>query len=181
MKLLALTTLILATLLAAAAAEATTIKFQVTSLGGNNYRYDWLVHNSSLAVDIEDFAIFFSEVTLPEATNLAVSASPSNWADQVVPESGGPTPLAGYYEAWLDSGVGIAPGDSLGGFAATCMWTGGANGPGSQYFEIYDANLQLIDVGHTIPMGGGQIPEWGSLTLFFVGLGPIGLAIRRKK
>jgi hypothetical protein len=181
--------IILAVLLAATVAEATTIKYQLIPLGGSDYRYEWLVINNPLSVDVTDFLIYFSDVLTPnggldppEATNLAVYGDVPNWTESVQPPSAGPTNFSGYYEAFADSGFGIAPGNSLGGFSATCTWAVGAGGPGSQYFEVYDDAYNLIDFGHTVPMGGEPvIPEWGSAALALMGLGPVMLVIRRKR
>ena len=183
---------IIAPLLAAAwfglwpqAAAATTIDFLATPLGGDSWRYDYTVHNDTLAVGIEEFTIYF-DATL--YSDLAVGPStPSGWDPLIVPPSTDPfdldPPSDGFYDAYADPFAAppahpIAPGDSLGGFSIVFTFLG-QGAPGSQYFEIVDpSEWALIDVGQTTL--GAVIPLPAAFWLFATALAGLGVVARRR-
>ena len=160
-----------------ASTNATVIEYEATSLGGNTWEYVYTVENDSLAVDIENFAVFF-DLGLYE--NLAVgSSTPADW-DPLVLQPDPLLPDDGLYDA-LALVVGIAPGDSLGGFAVQFDFLG-SSAPGDQFFEVFDVNFNVLDSGFTeeaeTDTTDPSVPSPG--TLLLIALGLLGLRTVRR-
>ena len=60
-------------LCAMSAAHATSIGYTATSLGGTQWRYDYTVSNTTLAVPIEEFTLFFSVGTYANLQNVSTA------------------------------------------------------------------------------------------------------------
>ena len=142
------------------AGQATTVSFDVTNISGNTWEYTYNVANDTLGIDIEEFTIFF-DVALYE--NLSVTSTPAAWDPLVIQPDPG-LPDDGFYDA-LALVVGIAPGDSLGGFGVQFDFLGSGI-PGVQTFDIVDTStFATLDSGLT-----QVVPIPAALWLFGSGL-----------
>ncbi len=150
-------------------ANATTINYDVSNLGGNTWEYNYTVQNDSMAGDIEEFTIWFDYALYD---NLVVTSPLLNW-DEIVIQPDTFIPDDGFYDA-LALSSGIAPGASETGYSVSFDWLG-TGAPGSQLFEIIDANtFDIIDSGNT-----SAVPE--PSTFLLIGAGLMGMALIRKK
>jgi hypothetical protein len=141
----------------------------VRDLGGGSFEYEYSVTNDTLAVDIEEFTIFF-EVGLYE--NLSATSTPADW-DPLVIQPDTAIPDDGFYDA-LALVSGISPSDTLGGFGVSFDWLGSGT-PGAQFFEVVDPiTFAALDSGTTTP-----VPE--PATLLLLGSGLVSLACFRKR
>lgn len=157
-------------------AYATTINYTATSLGGNQWRYDYTLANNSLQRPITEFTIFFD---LGLYSNLATTTSPQSWSVLAIQPDPN-IPDGGFFDA-LSMSNGLAPGSSLGGFQVIFNWLG-SSAPGAQRFDVIDpSSFTMLDTGRTV----NPIPEPGSTSLIFLGLGCIsfvpvfGLTLKR--
>ena len=168
-----------AALLVSQSASAVIIEYELTSLGGNSYQYDYTVTNDDLVAGLELFSILFDE-TLTE--NLVFVAGPLDW-DIVVLQPEPLLPFPGIYDA-LALGSPIALGETLSGFSVSFDWlgTGGAE-PGEQLFELFDANFAFLGDGLTIaappppPPQGITVPS----VFYLLILGLMALAMGKKR
>lgn len=132
-------------------AWATAVTYTATNLGGSSWRYDYTVGNDSLAVNLEEFTVYFA---LGTYTNLVANDPPTDW-DPLVAQPDPDLPDDGFFDALALAG-GIAPGDSLGGFSVTFDYSG-AGVPGPQPFKIVDpVTIATRDAGvtATVPLPG---------------------------
>ncbi|MGR9117360.1 MAG: hypothetical protein ACU85E_16515 [Gammaproteobacteria bacterium] len=144
--------------------NASTINYDVTSLGGNSWEYSYTVNNDMLSVDIEEFSIFF-DVGLYE--NLSIGSTPADW-DPLVIQPDPSLSEDGFYDV-LALVSGIAPGASLDGFSVVFDYLGTGT-PGSQSFDIVDpAAFEVLDSGNTTRIGQ-SVPEPVTLWLLLVGI-----------
>lgn len=149
-------------------AEASVIQYQLTPLGGDHYRYDYTVNNDGSVgpdVKIEGFSIQFDQNLYAEESLSILSPEPLAWLGFIL--SSGLLVPAAYDTSALLNEYGVAPGDSLSGFAVEFNWLG-AGLPGAQAFEIYDPNsLDVISSGLTtlVPLPGALYLFLPSLTL----------------
>ncbi len=146
----------------------TQILYQTIDLGLGRWQYTYDVYNLSLEEDIEEFTIWFG---ISSYDNLAIETldpPASNW-DEVVWD---PEPFLGDdggYDA-LATGLNIAVGEHVYGFAVSFDWLGTGN-PGSQFYEIINPDtFETIESGYTVPE---------PTTLLLFGLG--GIILRREK
>lgn len=160
--------------------NAALIEYELTSTGGNNYRYEYtLTNDGSLGagVALEGFTILFDPLLYDESSLTIVTADPpaSDW-DELILGSGLLVDAA--YDAFALAG-GIADGDSVAGFAVEFTWLG-AGIPSTQGFEIYNpVTFDIIETGSTRRTASTAIPEPGTLALLF--LATIAVAITRRK
>ncbi len=170
--------LALVSLLAAIPGYATTINYNLTSFGGNNYQYDFTVTNDGslgAGVPIQLFDILFDpglydETSLTVASSAAIDA---DWAQQFL-ASAPSVPAA--YDAFA-LGAGISDGTSLSGFAVQFTWLGVTSGPGPVDFEVYDPNsFALLETGTATSPAG--VPEPFSLTLLLTGA--VAVTVRKR-
>jgi hypothetical protein len=163
-------------LLASFGARAAAIDCSITSLGGQNWRCDYVVSNDGTSV-IDEFTIFYDHNFY---SNLSLAASPTGWDSIVVPPDLG-LPSDGFFDS-LAQTSGIAPGTSLGGFTVFFTFTG-SGAPGAQRFEIVDPEtFASIYSGMTTVNSGNSVPEPGTLPLLFIaGLLAAASCVRRRQ
>lgn len=159
-------------LLLANPATAIIIDYDLTSLGGNSYQYDYTVTNDGslgAGVALEWFAILFDPALYDEFSLSIVTPDPpaSEW-DELILGSGVGVPAA--YDVFALAG-GIAVGASVSGFAVQFDWLG-AGLPGVQDVEVYrfedGDSISLVETGTTRPESL-TIPEPSTLALLFLG------------
>ena len=143
---------------------ASTVNYEVTSLGSNRWEYSYTIHNDMLSVDIEEISIYFD---LGVYENLSVGSAPPDW-DVLVFQ---PDPILaedGLYDA-LALVAGIIPGESLGGFTVQFDYLPGEM-PGAQWFETLDPfTFEVLDSGFTTE-AHSVIPLPGTLPLLLSGI-----------
>ena len=128
------------------AAHAASIGYTATSLGGTQWRYDYTVSNTTLAVPIEEFTLFFS---VGQYANLQSGFTLPGW-DVLVVQPDPAIPASGYLDALALAG-GIVPGATLTGFSVTFDYLG-AGSPGAQPFSILDpVSFIELEAGITQP------------------------------
>jgi hypothetical protein len=131
-------------------AQQSAIIYELTDLGSNSWQYDYTVSNNTLATPIEEFTIYFNEGLYQNL--VVIEPTPDSWNAIVwQPEAG----LGdGAYDA-LKTGLGIAMGETVGGFSVKFDWLG-AGQPGIQFYEIVNpSDFTKIDSGFTIPEPAG--------------------------
>lgn len=155
-------------------AHATIIDFTSTSLGGNQWRYDYVVTNNTLQSAIEEFTIYFDQSLFGL---LSAPQAPQGW-DPLVLQADVNIPAAGLYDALaLNGGIGV--GASGGGFSVVVEYFG-AGTPGAQHFTVSDPlSFAELDAGQTgdalVP-----IPLPASTWLLLGAMGAMGAALRRR-
>ncbi len=147
-------------MLLASPVKATTIQYQVTPLGGDDWRYDYIVSNDSLVTDINEFTIYF-DIQLYE--QLVPVNGVIGWDVEVVQPGSFLNLNDGYYDAL--NPVGLQAGESEGLFSVQFSWLGDG-APGSQRFEIVDpSSFAVLDDGFT-----QLVPVPAAVWLFASGL-----------
>jgi hypothetical protein len=159
-------------------AAATEILYTLTDLGSGNWEYDYTVSNTQLAVPLGDFVVYFPDVASSSYLDytLISSTEPTGWTGFLSQPSA--IDLGGYYEAYNWS-TPIGVGATLSGFSVQFHYAGTAE-LGSQYFEVYDENLALVDSDYTKAGGGPPVVPEPS-TIILLGSGIAGLGMARKK
>jgi len=112
-------------------AQAVTVTYTVTPLGGTSWRYDYSIENDTLAGPIEEFTIYFP----PNLYSTLAGGSVPGW-DILIIQPDPQLPDDGFYDA-LTLGSGIAQGANASGFSVTFNFLGQGT-PGAQAFEVVD-------------------------------------------
>jgi hypothetical protein len=129
-------------LLLAKSAAAIVVEYDVTSLGGDSFRFDYTVTNDGslgAGVALGLFDILFDPGLYDESSLTIVTPGPPalDW-DEIILASGVSVPAP--CEAFALAG-GIPDGDTASGFAVEFMGLGPAGTlPGDQDFEIFGSN-----------------------------------------
>ncbi|MGK5045807.1 hypothetical protein ACQ4WP_07900 [Janthinobacterium sp. GB4P2] len=133
-------------LCAMSAAHSSSIGYTATSLGGTQWRYDYTVSNTTLAIPIEEFTLFFS---VGQYANLHNVSTAPGW-DVLLVQPDVAIPASGYLDALALAG-GIVPGATATGFSVTFDYLG-AGSPGAQLFSILDpVSFIELETGITQP------------------------------
>ena len=147
-------------------AQASTISYTTTYLGGVQWRYDYLIHNSK-PTPLQEFTIFFNDGMYENLTSVGKVA---NW-DVLTIQPDGALPAAGFYDG-LALGGGIAFMNSLGGFAIAFDYLAGGT-PGGQLFTVSDPlTLNIIEQGITVDLAAVPLPS----TVWLIFAGALALA-----
>ncbi|CDH45407.1 PEP-CTERM sorting domain-containing protein [Candidatus Contendibacter odensensis] len=167
-------------------AQAISIQYQLTSLGGDAYRYDYTVANDGSlgsGVSLKLFDILFDPALYDETLLTPVSSASitADWTETIFASAPG-VPTA--YDVSANTS-GLAGGASLSGFAVKFTWLGGASLPGAQSFEVYDPdnNFELLETGGQTTLAGAvpspTVPEPPMIGLLAWGL--LALLVRRRR
>jgi len=160
-------------------AGAIAIHYDLTALGGDDYRYEYTVSNDGTlgaGVALEWFAILFDPALYDETSLTIVTANPpaADW-DELILGSG--LLIDAAYDVFALGG-GIVDGDSVAGFAVEFTWLG-AGMPSAQGFEIYDpVSFNVVETGSTRATVT-SVPEPGTLALLL--LATLAAAMLRRK
>jgi hypothetical protein len=169
---------VLALLIAAAVgpARAGVVTYDVASLGGDQWRYDYAVYNDTLAAPLTWFTVFFALGSYDGLCDGDTStglcriepSAPEGWIAYVAQPEPDPLFDDGFFDL-TTAGPGIAPGETLGGFSIQFHWLGQGT-PGSQPFDF-------IGTDPANPLQSGlttqrvtSVPEPGTLPLLALGL-----------
>lgn len=150
-----------------------TVHYNLTSLGGNVYRYVYsITNNGSLGsgAPVQLFDILF-DPSLYRETSLQIatpSSLQSQWSEQLLVSLPG-VPAA--YDALALRG-GILAGSTISGFSVQFTWLG-SGVPGSQPFQVFNpSTFQLLQTGQTAgdtpPLGA---PAASTLSMILIGVG----------
>ena len=140
-------------------ANATSITYNLSSLGGNQWQYNYLINNNTLGSSIMDFLIYFPSVQSPDSLNYTLlgGTAPGGWSLSTFQPSA--VNLGGFAEF---SGGSIPVGNTLSGLTVAFSYTGSGL-LGSQYFEVYDPNtFDLLDSGPSTPRDLPGVPDGGA-------------------
>ncbi|MGK5030196.1 hypothetical protein [Janthinobacterium sp. MDT1-19] len=158
-------------LCAMSVAHSSSIGYTATSLGGTQWRYDYTVSNTTLAVPIEEFTLFFS---VGQYANLHDVSTAPGW-DVLLVQPDPAIPASGYLDALALAG-GIVPGATATGFSITFDYLG-AGSPGAQPFSILDpVSFIELEAGSTQP-AAVALPSTPWLLL----AGVLAVACRRRR
>ena len=140
--------------------HAISIDYELLSLGGSRYEYNYTINNNDISAGVSQFSILFDHNLFD---NLQIESSPADW-DSVVFQPDLSVPDFGVFDtfALLDP---IDLGDSLSGFSVSFDWLGTVLSPGIQQFEVFDDNFNVIAIGNT-----ALVPLPGTVILFVTGL-----------
>jgi hypothetical protein len=144
---------------------------------GPNYTYTYSVWNNS-ANPLSDLLIYFPDVSSADAFSYSLlsSVQPAGWTGVLVPPS---SPDLGGFVEFAASGAGLASGGSLGGFSVTFNYSG-AERLGSQFFEVYDPQFNLLGAGFTVPRGPVGVPDEFHWATWLIALAGLGLCARHR-
>ncbi len=163
-------------LAAAAHAGSAVILYQVNSLGGGIFQYNYSVFNNNAlgaGVPIQLFDILFDPTQYLQSSLKIDTQPPLNtqWSEQFL-TSVPPIPVA--YDVFALGG-GIPDGATVSGFSVEFLWLGQGT-PGDQSFQIYDPqSFDLLASGTT----SSAVPEPSAF--FVVGIALVSAAwIRRR-
>jgi hypothetical protein len=152
---LIVTGIVISHLMLTSTAHAITVQYELIPLGGNQYRYVYTVTNDGslgAGVAVSLFDLVFDSASYQETSLAIVTSAPLNsqW-DEFILSSVLNVPVA--YSAF-SSTIGIAPGETVSGFAVEFEWIGSAALPGAQPFQVFDPNtFDLLEEGTTILIG----------------------------
>lgn len=127
-----------------AISQAGPISYSATSLGGNQWRYDYVLSSDASTPAFDEFTIYFD---LGLASGLTLPSAPAGWDPIAInPDAG--IPADGYYDA-LSLGGLFLPGDAASGFSVTFTFLG-ASTPGSQRFDLIESStFSVVGSGST--------------------------------
>lgn len=148
-------------------AGAAQIGYMLTDFGSGNWGYSYTITNNDISGGLYVFDIYFPTVSSPEAFNYSnftetANPDPTNWSSTIFPPSN-PGDLSAIYDVEAQN-TPLALNASLYGFEVSFTYTGSAV-LGSQYFEIYNTDFNLLESGDTV-----LVPEPGTMMLLASGI-----------
>jgi hypothetical protein len=149
--------------------QATTIRYEATDLadidaGEDIWRYRYQVSDRSFLTDF-GFDIYFEVANGHLFGDLNTPTTSNSGWDIVSIQPDPALPHDGFLDA-----LALADGPSLtDSFFIDFIWRG-VGSPASQRFEVFDASLNVIESGRTIPFGQTGVPEPTTAWLALLGL-----------
>jgi hypothetical protein len=165
-----------------AVANTVVIRYDVISLGGEQFQYDYSVfNNGSLpgGVPVQIFDIDFDPALYTALSVATPDPLASHWNELILnPVPPGPADL----DVEVANGNnGIAVGTTVSGFAVDFTWLGGPGSrPGSQQFEIFSQNFATLQTVDTVQGTVPTVPEPSVFSLLLVGAGMAIVILRRR-
>lgn len=114
-----------------------TIFYELSQVGGSQWRYDYTVFNDSAFV-IDEFTVWFD---YNQYSNLQLQSTPAvsaGW-DEWITQPNKDFSANGLYDPFAFAGNEIQPGQTQSGFSVSFDWSG-TSLPGSQLFDIVDVD-----------------------------------------
>lgn len=171
---------VLVLIAASPSATATKIEFVATNLadvtpGQDLWRYDYAVSGRDF-LQSEVFDIYFN----PTLYMLLTAGPPANpdW-DVLILQQPNPDVLPPFQRGIFDAFSLVTSPSLAGTFSVTFVFLGSGN-PGSQMFEIFDADSNPVESGFTSLPGAVIIPEPSTVALCLVGLAAAAIPFRRR-
>ena len=152
-------------------ADADTIRYEATNLGGNEWRYDYTLRNTGVDA-IAQFTIYF-DPDLYSDLDETTALGPSGWDVLVIQPDRG-LPDDGFFDA-LNETSPVLTGETLTGFSVSFFWLG-TGAPGSQPFDILDPVTFAPLVSGTTTI----VPLPAPISLCLLGLAGLQLFRRRQ-
>ncbi len=144
-----------------------TIYYKASAVGGNIWLYEYTVVNDSVQ-DIDNFTIWFDNGLYDDISADSSALIAGGWDELVVQPGLILMQSDGFYDA-LAEGNGIAPGQTLSGFAVSCKFLG-IGTPGQQRFDIVNiSDYSVICSGLTTPWPVSAVPSPAAVFLSGVG------------
>lgn len=159
----------------AAQLSAATIGFLVSNLGGNSFRYTYSITGMFQAN--QELDILFDPTLYGTLSNGKPLPGP-DFSLMLFQPNNPPGSFGDYSLTALVNNPSLA-----GPFSVDFTYLGPVPpGPGSQPFQLFDANFNLIQSGVTMPQGSsGGVPEPGSFSLGAMGLLLGGVWVTRRR
>lgn len=157
------------TLCCASAAQATDISYSLTSLGGDLWRYEYTLDNTSGGIDFDGISVYFD---LAHTHEIISFTAPAGW-DAYVYQAAPDLPADAYIDSARLSGL-VPAGAVITGFLVDFRYAAGVT-PGAQSFELFFSDpFAVVGAGITT-----AVPESGTYALMLLGLGALGLRARQ--
>lgn len=160
-------------------ASAALIEYDLTSLGGNNYQYDYTVTNTGTVTAIDEFTIYFD---LGLFANIQSVAAPTGW-DPLAIQPDAALSADGFFDG-LALSAPLFNGESIGGFSVRFEWLGATGSlPGSQEFDIVDPfTFASLFSGNTVAAQvSGAVSSPATFSIILLGLAMLGCRRFRSK
>jgi|APMI01.1.fsa_nt_gi hypothetical protein len=164
--------LVVAAALSAPAANAASIYYSLTSLGGDAWRYSYALDNSTAPVDFDEVTVYFD---LPATASITSFTAPAGW-DTLTIQPDSSVPASGFVDA-VHAGGHIPTGAVINGFSVDFLAAPGTQ-PASQSFDLVASTpFQVVYSGATTL---APVPEPGSAALMMSGVVALAFLLRRR-
>ena len=151
------------TLLPLSMAHAGVVDYVATSLGGNAWRYDYTITNTTPPIGFDELTVYFD---VGKNGQLNAAIAPTGW-DPIVVQPDPGIPASGFYDVLSLIGR-IGDAATVSGLSVTFTYLA-AGSPGAQPFELLDATgFTVVYAGMTTSASAVPEPERWVAMLFGV-------------
>ena len=166
--------LVVAAALSASGANAASIDYSLTSLGGDAWRYTYTVDNSTAPVDFDEVTIYFD---LPVTASITSFTVPADWSPLTIQPDPG-LPASGFVDA-VNTGGHVPAAAIVDGFSVDFLAAPGAQ-PGAQSFDLVLSDpFQTVYSGTTVSTPS-SVPEPEGAALMASGVALLAFLLRRR-